>query len=209
MKPDDHGDFVELLQGVHSFYGRDLTKFALGVWWQALRPFDLVAVRDAMGRHVVNPDTGQFMPKPADITRMIGGRTVDAAQQAWAKVDWAIRSVGTYTSVAFDDPLIHRVASDMGGWVLLGTRGDTDWPFVAKEFETRYRGYAMRSEIPPYPAHLSGIIEHENGHRGYPAPEPVLIGDADRARRVLEHGAATTGPAVLRANDTKLLEVAA
>jgi hypothetical protein len=35
------------------------------------------------------------------------------------------------------------VISDMGGWVLLGSKGDGDWPFIAKEFENRYRGYRM------------------------------------------------------------------
>lgn len=33
---------------------------------------------------------------------------------AWNKVDKAVRQVGAWTSVMFDDALIHRVISDMG-----------------------------------------------------------------------------------------------
>lgn len=188
MRVEEFEEFRTLLQGVHDFYGRDLTNFGLSVWWQAMKPYDLAAVRDAMGRHCVNPDTGQFLPKPADVVRMIGGRTVDAAQQAWSKVDQAVRRIGTYTSVVFDDPLVHRVIADMGGWIPLGAKREDEWPFVAREFETRYRGYAMRGETPPYPARLVGISEHENALAGQPIADPVLIGDTAKAQRVLAAG---------------------
>lgn len=201
MSPDEFKDFRELMQGVHDFYGRDVTEFALSVWWQAMRPFDLAAVRDAMSRHVVNPDAGQFMPKPADVVRMIGGRTVDAAQRAWSKVDAAVRRVGTYQSVAFDDPVIHRVIEDMGGWILLGGKSEHDWPFVAREFENRYRGYAMRNETPDYCARLVGIAESSNLRSALPVAEPVLIGDSDRARRVLLAGGVSTTAKVIPLGD--------
>lgn len=192
MQPNEFNEFRALLAGVHDFYGRDLSDFGLSVWWQAMRPFDLAAVRDAMNRHVMNPDTGQYLPKPADVMRMFGGRTVDAAQQAWSKVDGAIRRVGTYRSVVFDDPLIHRVVADMGGWLSIGSRDEDAWPFVAKEFETRYRGYAMRNERPPYAPVLLGTAEGHNARNGFPCDPPMLIGDADRARAVMAGG--TDGP---------------
>ncbi|MBB5271350.1 DUF6475 domain-containing protein [Quisquiliibacterium transsilvanicum] len=178
---------------MHDFYGKDLSEFALSVWWQAMRPFDLAAVRDAMSRHLVNPDTGQFMPKPADIVRMIGGRTVDAAQLAWSKVDAAVRRVGTYASVVFDDPLVHRVVDDMGGWIPLGRKSEDEWPFVAREFENRYRGYAMRQERPEYPSRLIGISEAANSRSGLPIADPVLIGAPEKARAVLARGSASGG----------------
>src|SRR6266850_1493447 len=97
------------MQGVHSFYGKDCSTFALDVWWAAMRPYDLSAVREALGRHCVNPDNGQWMPRPADVVRLTEGSTMDAAMTAWSKVDRAVRHVGCYRSVAFDDPLIHAV----------------------------------------------------------------------------------------------------
>lgn len=190
MRADEYQQFCGLMTGVHDFYGKDLSEFALSVWWEAMRPYDLSAVRDALSRHVVDPDAGQFMPKPADVVRAIGGRTIDAAQMAWSKVDSAVRRVGSYASVVFDDPIIHRVISDMGGWILLAGKGDGDWPFVAKEFETRYRGYKMRGDRPEYPAVLIGISEAHNSNEGYRVDPPVLIGDRVKALRVQSGGAA-------------------
>lgn len=188
MQEHEKPEFAQLLRGVSDFYGRDLSPFALSVWWEAMRPFDHAAVVQAMNRHVMNPDTGQFMPKPADVVRMLGGTTQDSALRAWAKVDRALRHVGPYPSVAFDDPLIHRVLHDMGGWVGLGTKTEDDWPFVAREFESRYRGYAMRGERPDYPALLIGLAEADNARRGLKSDAPRLIGDAEKAMQVIQGG---------------------
>lgn len=188
MRTDELSDFADLLAGVMDLYGKPISEFATQVWWEALRPYDLPAVRLAFSRHVQNPDSGQFAPKPADVIRMLGGTTQDSALRAWAKIDKAVRHVGTYASVAFDDALIHRVLHDMGGWVGLGTKTEEEWPFVAKEFENRYRGYAMRNERPEYPPVLTGIAEAENVRRGLRSDPPRLIGDATKAEAVMQSG---------------------
>ena len=188
MRTDELSDFADLLAGVMDLYGKPISEFATQVWWEALRPYDLPAVRLAFSRHVQNPDSGQFAPKPADVIRMLGGTTQDSALRAWAKIDKAVRHVGPYASVAFDDALIHRVLHDMGGWVGLGTKTEEEWPFVAKEFENRYRGYAMRNERPEYPPVLTGIAEAENVRRGLRSDPPRLIGDATKAEAVMQSG---------------------
>lgn len=188
MRTDDLSDFADLLAGVMDLYGKPISEFATQVWWEAMRPYDLPAVRLAFSRHVQNPDSGQFAPKPADVIRMLGGTTQDSALRAWAKVDKGVRHVGPYASVAFDDALIHRVLHDMGGWVGLSAKAEDEWPFVAKEFENRYRGYAMRSERPEYPPVLAGISEAENVRRGLRSDPPRLIGDASKAEAVMQGG---------------------
>ncbi|WP_322070960.1 DUF6475 domain-containing protein [Paraburkholderia bannensis] len=188
MTPNDHGDFVALVADVHAFYRRDFSDFSASVWWSALNQYDLAAVRDAIGRHSVNTDSGQFMPMPADIVKMLQGSTQDAALVAWAKVDRAVRSCGTYNSVVFDDPVIHRVIVDMGGWVLVGGKFEKEWPFVAKEFENRYRGYRLRSDTPEYLPVLIGIAEAQNNRTGQQIQPPMLIGDPERAQRVMLAG---------------------
>ena len=189
MKPHEFEQFRTLMAGVHDFYARDLSEFALSVWWEAMKPYDLAAVTQAMNRHVMNPDNGQFLPKPADVRRMLGGTSQDAALHAWAKVDKAVRQVGNYASVAFDDPLIHRVIHDMGGWIGLGSKTEDEWPFVAKHFENLYRGYAMRSETPEYPPVLAGIAQADSEARGLRYDPPRLVGDATAARAVIAGGA--------------------
>ncbi|AWB32360.1 DUF6475 domain-containing protein [Orrella marina] len=184
----DRQDFFVLLADVHAFYNRDLSEFSGEIWWNALRPFDFPAVREAFSRHCVNPDSGQFSPKPADIVRMLGGSTQDSALVAWSKVDRAVRLVGTYRSVVFDDALTHRVIHDMGGWLMLARKTESEWPFIAKEFENRYRGYRIRSESPPYPPKLVGESEAQNLLNGQPVEEPVLIGNSAKALAVLAGG---------------------
>ncbi len=192
MIDSQRGEFAALITNVYAFYRQDCSPFAVGVWWQAMKPFELAAITDAMNRHAVNPDAGQFLPKPADVVRMLQGGTHDAALIAWAMVDRAVRQVGTYRSVVFDDPLIHRVVTEMGGWIRIGSHDDEAWPFIRNEFVTRYRGYRMRNEVPEYPPRLVGTVEAQNSLHGYGAQAPVLIGDSVAAIRVMAGG--TTKP---------------
>ncbi len=188
MQTDDFHKFHDGISGVMGFYGKSVSSFALDVWWTSLKGYDLPAIVDAFNRHLANPDAGQFPPKPADIIRMLQGSTQDSALRAWAKVDQAVRRIGTYCDVVFDDALIHRVIQDMGGWIGLGSKNEDEWPFVAKEFENRYRGFKARSEIPDYPPKLIGITSAHNAQMDFPFDTPVLIGNELQARQVLAGG---------------------
>jgi hypothetical protein len=152
----------------------------------------------------VSPDSGQFMPKPADLIRMLGGTSLDAAMQAWAKVERAIRRVGGHESVVFDDPVIHRCIEDMGGWLKLCGTLEDDLPFRAKDFQNLYRGFAMRREIPDYPKHLIGRFEAQNRQSGQPIAPPVLIGDPDVCKQVLKIGRDGSGLRITHASDALL-----
>lgn len=180
--------FYTTLIGVADYYGKELSKGVLVVYWEGLREYDLEAVEKALWAHAKNPDTGQWMPKVADVAKMLEGRTSDQAAVAWSKVDRAVRQVGSYADVVFDDALIHRVLHDMGGWLQLMGKAESDWPFIAKEFENRYRGYRMRGEAPPYPPVLIGMANAQNGKQGYALQAPVLVGDQAAAQRVLAGG---------------------
>lgn len=197
----DRPSFFAMLADVYAFYRRDFSQFAGSVWWAAMRPYDLAAVTDALGRHCVNPDTGQFLPKPADVVRMLQGGTQDCALVAWAKVDRAVRHVGAWQSVVFDDALIHRVLHDLGGWMLLAMKQDDEWPFVAKEFQNRYRGYKGRNERPQYPSVMIGAVEAHNSRMDASLTAPVLIGEESAAWAVRLGGTGTALVALHRPAD--------
>lgn len=188
MLDSDRKDFMQAMTAVYALYRVDVSDGVIGIWWQALKQFDLAAIKDALGRHAVNPDAGQFLPKPADVVKMLKGSTLDSALQAWTKVQDAIRHVGTYATVAFDDPLIHRVIEEMGGWVQLGKVTEKEWPFTQKQFEARYRAYKARSELPEYPPRLYGIADGQNMSQGYAPQGVVLIGNHADAKAVLAGG---------------------
>ena len=189
MQDIDKKRFATVLTAVCDYYGKEMSKGVADLYWQELQQYDVEAVEKALWAHTQNPDSGQFMPKIADIVKMLQGSTQDSALQAWAKVDRAIRTVGTYRSVVFDDPLIHRVVTEMGGWIQFGNKNEEEWPFVRNEFVNRYRGYRMRSEIPEYPPTLIGISEASNSKSGYAHTEPpMLIGNEERAKKVIGNG---------------------
>ena len=188
----DRKEFGTIMASVYDFWNRELSDVALEIWWESLRNFSFDAVRGALARHMRNPDTGQFMPKIADVVKFLEGNTLTQAMRAWQKVNEAIKRVGTYASVVFDDPIIHAVIADMGGWQPLGMVQDEEWPFKAREFEKRYQSYKVR---PPqtYPRKLIGIFEVENAKNGYAVGEPVMLGNPDQAKLVYQGGAERIG----------------
>lgn len=188
MKQQEFDEFCELLDHISEQYGKPLSVGAKMLYWQGLIEFDLSAVKEALGRHLRNPDNGMFMPKIADVVRMLQGTSQDSALIAWAKVDKAVRQVGTGQSVVFDDAIIHRVLQEMGGWLSLGSKTNDEWPFVAKEFENRYRGYKMRNEKFEYVTKMVGLYDHHNTGNGFNENEPILIGNPEKANQVMLGG---------------------
>lgn len=188
MQINDMARFLSTLTGIADYYGKTLSEGVQALYWEGLRAYDLQAVEKALWEHTQNPDNGQFMPKIADVTRNLQGRTQDQAAIAWSKVDTATRRIGTYSDVVFDDAIIHRVISDMGGWIKFGTQTEENWPFVSNEFQNRYRGYKMRGEVPEYLPVMTGIANAHNSKEGFRKQAPMLIGNEVRAKQVMLAG---------------------
>lgn len=187
MTPAERSKLIEVLSGVHDFYGKDLSKFAITVWEQACNTFDVQQVSKALSAHLMDPERGQFMPKPADIVRQLQGTNTDRSLIAWGKVLDAMQRVGAYASVCFDDGLIHASISDMGGWMQLCRSKTDELPFLQKRFCDGYKAYANRGDA-SYPAVLLGEHELTNNSKGYASAPPVLIGNPDAAERVRLNG---------------------
>lgn len=184
MTDDDKKAFSVMLHAIYGYYGKELEQDVIRIWWSGLQHMDLAAVRDALNRHVQNPDAGQFLPKIADIVKMGQGSTGNMALRAWTLVDQAVRTIGPYQSVTFDDRITMRVLQDMGGWAKFANTQEQEWPFVAKEFQNRYAGFRVRSEIPECPDHLVGIAEAQNVMNGLPVAPVMLIGDKEKAQHI-------------------------
>lgn len=185
--------FAGLLTALSDYYKSEISKAVAGIYWNGLKQYDYEAIEKACWTHTQSPDeSGRWMPRNSDIIKIIEGNTVDQAAVAWSKVDAAVKQVGTWQDVAFDDPIIHRVIADMGGWIWFGHQEGKEWPFIAKNFETRYRGYRMSGEIPKYQPVLTGISNAQNGMQGYKLAQPVLIGPMEKVMQVIEGG--TTAP---------------
>lgn len=209
MVEADKKRFAEILTATSELYGRSISVPSLRLWFSALLQYDIEDVSGAVQRHITSPD-GKFMPVPADIVRIIEGSGQDAALLAWTKLTHALERVGVYQSVVFDDPIIHAVIEDMGGWIEFGATPMDEMRFRGIEFQRRYQAYRQRAGDVRYPKKLIGVSESENRQRGYTEeiPDPILIGDADKAQQVMLAGSSTPRIAVstIKAAMTKLIK---
>lgn len=189
MQERDKAQFATLVTEVLAFYRQDVSRFAMSVWWEACKGFDFEQVARAFNAHAVDAERGQFSPKPADIVRALQGTRTDQARVAWGKTFDAMQRVGAYQSVVFDDPIIHIVAEDLGGWQKLCRSSMDELSYLEHRFCEAYRAYAARP-VSEFPAKLLGEFECINRHEGRKVAPPVLIGDAKKAAEVLRLGGA-------------------
>lgn len=191
MKQSDRAEFAALITDALAFYRQDVSKFALGVWWAACERFDLEQVRGALTAHAMDPERGQFAPKPADLVRHLAGTATDRAMIAWGKVMGAISAVGSYTDVLFDDPAIHAAIEDVGGWVKVCRGEIKDLSYLQHRFTESYRAYVGRGQF-EFPRVLMGDRSPDEmfRRRGLPPPKPAVVGDIQRAAGVYERGRA-------------------
>ncbi|WP_205954375.1 DUF6475 domain-containing protein [Pseudoxanthomonas winnipegensis] len=200
MKVADRPQFAELITQVLSFYDKPVTTFGLAVWWEACKPFSLQEVQRALSRHATNPERGQFAPKPADLVRELQGTAGDRAARAWSLVYDACGRVGAYTDVVFDDPIIHAVIEDLGGWPATCRTEADKLSYTQHRFIIAYTGYVNRGDLSEYPRRLAGDRSPDAAYtqRGLPAPAPVMVGDTAAARLVMENGTAAPRYALTR-----------
>jgi hypothetical protein len=141
----------------------------------------------------MNPDTGRFAPKVADIVRLLEGTTEDKAALAWGKALDAAQRVGSYSDVVFDDPAIHAAIEDVGGWPKFCRAETKDLGYLQHRFCESYRAYAERGAF-DYPRKLGGDRSPDDVYRmrGLEPPNPVPIGDPEKARAVYKLGGVKT-----------------
>ncbi len=187
MKASEKQAFAQYMMGIGEIYNQNVSKQKVSLYWQLLSQYVWEDVKTALDAYMLNPDSGQFMPKPADVVKWLSGNTQNQALLAWTKVANAISHVGPYQTVVFDDAKIHVVLADMGGWIKLETLTLDAQPFVAKEFQVRYQQY-VRQPPTTYPKKLLGKTEGQNMLHGLPIPNPVLIGEQDLAEKVYLSG---------------------
>jgi len=183
MKKSESTKFAKLMVAIGTLNGKDLPPEVVELYWRSLKCFAWADVHRALQAHIDNPDGGQFMPKPANIRRLLIGSGASRAADAWAKVEQAIEQIGSYTSVVFDDALIHAAIAHMGGWVKLCQTSTDHLAFRQIEFKRLYQDFLL-THANVYPKVLSGRVEALNTRDSYPVPPPTLVGDKERAKAV-------------------------
>lgn len=168
----------EVIVATLNRYGVRTSAADLMLWLEDLEGIPEVAAIAAFRAHRTDPDKGKFAPTAADIIRRVAGGKEEHARFAWSEVRRAIRMIGPYQSVKFDDPLIPTIIDEMGGWGRLNEMSSESVPFRAKEFIERYVTYASRGMVPE---HALGYLrgEHDTPPVALPAigakPKPLQL----------------------------------
>jgi hypothetical protein len=190
MTKDDTQKFTKLLVGVAEVLGRgEISAAAQRLWFEALRDYPFTLVDKAFTFVIGDPDRKKFFPDPSDIVRQIEGTSTEKAMIAWNIVSKC--GCDAYSTVIFEDPIIHQVIHDMGGWITFQDPGkwskftnadgelsgytDTQFNFFRKEFLDRYTTL-LKTGAPNAPQKMIGIVEMDN-RLNFPehVPEPVRI----------------------------------
>jgi hypothetical protein len=178
----DREGFASTITGMFAYYRQPLSEFTLDVWWNGCQEYALADVRRALTVHTKDPDRGQYLPKLADVERLLGGGATDRGVQAWSIVLAAARDVGAYRDVDFGDAAVHQAIADMGGWPLICRAEVEELRHLQHRFMQALQVFSLRG-APNAPAHLPGDRSADDVYtsRGLKAPQPVRVLSALRA----------------------------
>ncbi|MBM7074576.1 hypothetical protein JQC92_21590 [Shewanella sp. 202IG2-18] len=159
MTDHDKEEFAEVWSATYNLYSKQITLQTLALAFEALSHYDIQQIRNGLTGHIQSPEMGQFCPKPADVIKQIEGTGDDRAFTAWAKVLYGIHHVGAWSSIKFDDVLIHHVIEKIGGWVSLCKLKESELAFKQKDFISHYQCLLSKPISDHYPEILKGIID--------------------------------------------------
>lgn len=144
MTDPDRPAFAALLADVLGFYGKATSPFAMRVWWEACKPFDLAAVSAAMTRHATDPKHGHFAPMPADVIRQLRGDADDAALLAWGEVLRVARAGGS--GVTELPVATQQALQELGGIAVVQRAEEGENGFLQRRFVDAFQACRRRDD---------------------------------------------------------------
>ena len=81
MDNQDKNNFLKMINDISDYYRIDrLSNTLLAIYFNGLDDYSFQQVEFAIGKHMADPKSGQFMPKIADIVRHIQGGEITTDQ---------------------------------------------------------------------------------------------------------------------------------
>ncbi|GAB6112484.1 DUF6475 domain-containing protein [Desulfomicrobium salsuginis] len=186
MSERDKSRFAAALMAAAAVFERTVTPQVTEIYFRVLERFSIEEVERGISTACA---TLKFFPKPVELVDcIIGGQVAleDRAHLEATRVLTAIKEVGTYESVHFDDPVTQAViAQHFGGWHRFAEMREDGEKWFIKDFAKAYASFA-RAGIKQNSA-LPGRAEIENNFRGYEhRGRPAIIGNPETVGRMLE-----------------------
>ena len=102
--------------------------------------------------------TSRFFPKIADFIERLEGTKELQAIQAFEVLDYAVRTIGSYQNVLFQDTKVAHIVDTLSDWVKIGNMDDETYKFFRLEFIKTYK--ALSGSFPKLI--LRGIVHGNN-----------------------------------------------
>ena len=182
--------FEQIMTSLNELFGdagKKVSHLKMDLYYNALKDLSIEQLNDAVNILCVTK-TIKTWPLPAEIRQAVEGNPTDRANVAFDKLIGAVRGIGPYRTVIFDDPAIHAFIQSYGGWEEICDKTIEDWKFMRNEFVRGYSGYARQAST--VPLQLTGIHDAVNRAKGidYAIP-PAIIGDPVKALEWTEKAA--------------------
>lgn len=174
MLESERPEFAMQINALASSFRTEADEAMLEGYWIALSDLTLEAVRMAVARAIRECE---HFPRGKEL-RELGGELgpQGRAVLAWMAASKAVKKIGAYQSVDFDDPVINATIRAMGGWERFIEVSPEDFDkWTRKDFEKIYLSLAQRPIGDEAGAPLIGIIDRTNGFGGYEIKEPLRI----------------------------------
>lgn len=178
--------FGEVMQGLQELYNVELNAFTLKLYKSVFdKNFNDDGLFQEAVMKLIETRVYPTMPKPAEFMEVIKPNKLDLDSRsllAANKLKKAIRGIGKYESVAFDDYLIHKVIkASYGSWVKI-CKVDMEEleTFLKWDFPKLYKTYATYKNLNDIPIYLVGSHESQNVAL-QTTPTIKYIGDKQKA----------------------------
>lgn len=169
---------VSMLDTAGKIFRTQITKEEFKFWILSLDSYPFEDVRRAIIRY---SHEGKRMPIPSEIIEMIDGSKDDQALSALMKVEYAMNKHSGYDTVIFDDPIIHAVIIELGGWIRLSRLSENELIWWKKDFKERYQHHLRMGIQQEIPLKLLGIFDQTNIPLGLDPRKPAIVGDRQKA----------------------------
>ena len=175
--------FLTRFLGLCELFNVAADEFKTELYFRALQRFDIQDVVRGIDKAVTRC---RFFPKPVELIELIEGNADDIAEVEAVKVIEAVKRVGSWQSVAFDNPVTAAVVQQgFGGWVKLCSEMNAkEEKWFRKDFCRLYVSFT-RQNI-QYTGILAGQAAVSNSaHCKEHYEATAFVGNADKARAAL------------------------
>lgn len=175
MKKEDKKEFGKILVVTGEIYDKQITASLIKVYFEVLKDYTLDELKRALELHIKDREEGKFFPRPSNFINQIEADEGVLAILAWDKAYKGIKQGAYYDTMIFDDPVIHMVITQMGGWIEFSDLLIKDTPYRRAEFIKLYKHFQKHPIDAP--KRLAGFHEMNNRREGYlkDIPEPLMI----------------------------------